>query len=96
MQTSCDGRTGLMLCLKLVKTAIQQEEDHDPDQPHDVNHGTQVLLDLVSSWFNSDPVVCADSYFSSVQTAMKLKDHNTKYIVVVKTAAKQCPMTYLA
>jgi Transposase IS4 len=53
------------------------------------------LLDLVSPWFNTERVVCADSYFSSVQTAVKLKEHRMKYIGVVKTATKQFPMQYL-
>ena len=60
-----------------------------------MNHGTQVLADLVRPWGNTDRVVVADSYFASVESALKLKSLGLRFIGVVKTAIKGYPMAYL-
>ena len=96
--TCCDGRTGIMIRLILVKSSEEQEAEREMNteqQEEQMNHGTRVLLDLVQPWFNSNRVVCADSYFSLVQTAIKCKEKGLKYIGVVKTATKQYPMAHL-
>jgi Transposase IS4 len=68
---------------------------NEQEQEKEMNHGTRVLLDLISPWWHSNRIVCADSYFSSVQTALKCKACGIKYIGVVKTATKQYPMAHL-
>jgi len=61
-----------------------------------MNHGTKVLMDLIQPWTMANRLVCADSYFSSVQTAINCRNKKTKYIGVVKTATKNYPMKALA
>ena len=81
-----------MLQLRVVKSAV---EDNAGD--NDVNHGTYILLELVKPWWNkSRLVICADSYFSSVQTAVHCKAKGLEYIGVVKTATRSYPMHYLS
>ena len=91
----CCGQTGVMVQLKLVKTQTQQQEDKETEDDG-TNHGTEVLLALIKPWFGSDRLVCADSYFSSVQTAIKCKEKKMRYIGVVKTATKNYPMSHLS
>jgi Transposase IS4 len=60
-----------MIELKIVKSPellsfVENETRHNNAQH---NLGTKVLLDLVRPWYNSNRVVVADSYFTSVQTA---------------------------
>jgi Transposase IS4 len=94
--TLCDGRSGMILHLKLVKTQTKQDEQQALLNPNEnLNHGTEVALDLVSPWFCSQQLVCADSYVSSVQTAWKCKEKGLKYIGVVKTATRHFPMQLL-
>ena len=54
----------LMLRLKLVKGG-NNEEEHEPYGEQDgvtrMLHGTRVLLFLLSAWYNTQWVVCADS-----------------------------------
>jgi Transposase IS4 len=100
--TACDGRTGVMLQLKICKSARQQKEDKEEEDVTDdervedgLNHGTEVLMTLVRPWYGSKQLVVADSFFSSVQTAMKLKAKDLYYIGVVKTATNEFPMKFL-
>ena len=102
IQNSCCGRTGIMIQLKLVKTKLEEEsleEDNNNNNNNNtnntLNHGTQVLLKLVQPWFHTNRVVCADSYFASVQTAKELLRVNMKFIGVVKTATREYPMPHL-
>ena len=46
-------------------------------------------------WANTDRVVCADSYFASVQAALRLKAMGLRFIGTVKTATKGFPMHFL-
>ena len=93
IQDSCDGKSGVMLRLKVVK--VQPNDDDDNDDEPDLNHGTMVLKELVEPWLHTDRIVCADSYFSSVQTAIEMLRLGTRFIGVVKTATKKYPMRYL-
>jgi hypothetical protein len=94
IQDAACGRTGVMIRLKLVKSS---REDHHDDEEVDgtLNHGTKILLKLVQPWFNTDRVICADSYFASVQTAKELLRVGLKFIGVVKTATREYPTTLL-
>ena len=84
-----------MIQLKLVKTSL--EEANKPEQEDGaLNHGTQVLLRLVRPWLRTDRLVCADSYFASVQTAKELLRVGLRFIGVVKTATRLFPMAHLA
>ena len=65
----------LMLRLKLVKGG-NNEEEHEPNGEQDgatrMLHGTRVLLFLLSPWYNTQWVICADSYFASVGAACEM------------------------
>ena len=58
-------------------------------------HGCNVLYDLVRPWANTNATVVADSYFASVQAALRLKSIGLRFIGTVKTATKEFPMAYL-
>ena len=64
IQNACDGQSGIMMRLKIVKTAAAEPE-YLPSQ--DLNHGTRVLAYLVMPWAKSLRIVVGDSYFASVQ-----------------------------
>ena len=54
-------------------------------------HGTNVLKHVVSPWFGSNRIVCADSYFASVGAAKELFRNGLRFIGVVKTATRGYP-----
>jgi ribosomal protein L37AE/L43A len=58
-------------------------------------HGCNVLYELVRPWAYTNATVVADSYFASVQAAIRLKQIGLRFIGTVKTATKQFPMSYL-
>ena len=93
IKTSACGRSGLMLRLEIVKSPA---EDTPLDEVPGMNHGTAVALRLVSPWLHTNRIVCADSYFASVQTATALRDNGMRFIGVVKTATRGYPMAYLS
>jgi hypothetical protein len=95
IQNSGCGRSGIMLRLKLVKTA---EEEHANILPGDEGllHGTAIIKYLVLPWRASGRIVCADSYFASVATLKELKRLGLRFIGVVKTATRQFPQAYLS
>ena len=61
----------------------------------DFLHGCNVLVELARPWANTDRVVVADSYFASVQAALRLKAMGLRFIGTVKTATRGFPMHYL-
>ena len=94
IQNSACGVSGIMLRLKLVKTA-EEEGAHLEEAGEGLNHGTKVLKYLVTPWAHTDRIVCADSYFASVSTAEELQKIGLRFIGVVKTATKKFPMKFL-
>jgi len=90
------GKSGIMLCLRLVKTATEVEANSLAEDDGWLLHGTKVLSELVSPWYHTDCVVCADSYFASVPAAEYLLERGLKFIGVVKTATRHFPQSYLA
>ena len=98
IQNSACGVSGVMLCLKLVKTKaleIEECEDREDREEGELNHGTKVMIDLVTPWLYSDQIVCADSYFASKQSADEFKILGMRFVGVVKTATRKFPMKYL-
>jgi hypothetical protein len=95
IQNAACGKSGIMMRLKLVKTA--EEESTHAKELHDegLNHGTVTIKSLVEPWTGSDRIVCADSYFASVATALELKRLGLRFIGVVKTATKRFPLKHL-
>jgi hypothetical protein len=92
IQNCCDGKSGIMMQLCVVKSC-----DTDSEDIEDLNHGTKILLDLVKPWWNKmQHVICADSYFSSVQKVLDCHSKGLQFIGVMKTATKSYPMNYLS
>jgi Transposase IS4 len=58
-------------------------------------HGCNVLYDLVKPWANTNAIVVADSYFASVQLAIRLMSIGMRFIGTIKTATKEFPMKVL-
>ena len=97
IQNAACGVSGVMLRLKLVKGAnLPGVEDEDfADNSNSLLHGTRVLKHLVSPWFGSHRIVCADSYFASVGAANELFRNGLRFIGVVKTATRGFPKQIL-
>ena len=55
-----------MLNLELVSTA---EDEAAREHEGEMNHGSAVLRRLVDPWKGSNLIVCADSYFASVEAS---------------------------
>ena len=51
---------------------------------------------LEEPWFQSNWVVCADSFFASVHSAERLFANGLKFTGVIKTATKGFPMSFLS
>jgi hypothetical protein len=62
----------------------------------DLGHGCKIMLHLLQYWSRAECcIVCADSYYASVQAACRLFDLNFWFIGVIKTATKLFPKAYL-
>ena len=86
IQDACDGRSKVMILLKLVKGSFDNELLEN-EYPGSLNR-KRVTKQLVTPWMNSGRVVCADSNFSSLTCAIYMHDIGLKFIGVVKTATK--------
>ena len=64
IQNAACGMSGVMLRLKLIKGADLpgSEEEQFGNKDESLLHGTDVLKHVVSPWFGSNWIVCADSY----------------------------------
>ena len=56
--SSC-RRSGIMMWLRILKCAKNEEEQQDDRD--NLPHGTKVLKELVMPWANMDSIVFADS-----------------------------------
>jgi Transposase IS4 len=55
-----------------------------------------VLYDLVKPWANTNSIVVADSYYASVQAALRLWTIGLRFIGTIKTATREFPMAHLS
>jgi ribosomal protein L37AE/L43A len=62
---------------------------------HRYLHGCNVLYELVKPWGNTNSVVVADSYYASVQAAIRLWSIGLRFIGTIKTATREFPMAFL-
>jgi hypothetical protein len=85
--------SGVMLRLKLVKGADLpgSEKEQFGNNDESLLHCTNVLKHVVSPWFRSNWIVCANSYFASVGAAKELFRNGLRFIGVVKTATRGYP-----
>jgi Transposase IS4 len=94
IQNAACGCSGVMLKLKLVKSAESENATVQLDE-RDLPHGTVVLKDLVYPCSLSDRMFCADSYFALVSAAEELRKMGLRFIGVVKNATRRFPMKAL-
>jgi Transposase IS4 len=95
IQNAACGRSGIMMQLQIVTTA-EHEETRASEAEAGLKHGTVVLYRLVKPWYGrGDRIVCADSYFASVEAALHLEARGVRFIGVVKTATSTYPMKLL-
>ena len=97
IQNVACGRSKVMLRLKLFKgvNLPDSEDEVLGDNEESLLHGTTVLKHVVSPWFGTNRIVCADSYFASVGAAKELYRNGLRFIGVVKTATRGYPKTFL-
>ena len=94
IQDAVCGRSGLTLQLRIVTTAADQQSNLTAEELAG-SHGTAVLMRLVRPWAGTDRIVCVDSYFASVATALALKEAGLRFTGVVKTAHRRFPLASL-
>ena len=92
IQNVCDGESGIMLQLNIVKSSRSSSRTSEDQE---INHGTYIMKKLVSPWANTHRCVFADSYFASVQAAQELYKIGLRFTGVVKTATRGFPYTHL-
>ncbi len=103
IQCASCGDIGIMLCLKRVKTAEEEDwhvslmdeaaESRQIMSEQGLLHGAKVMQDLVMPWMHSNRDVCGNSYFASVPaTYMMIMRYGMQLIGVVKSATRQYPM----
>ena len=64
IQKSADGKSGIMLPLKIVTTSVDVAANNQHEENENgkvILHVIQVLKDLVMPWANTDRIVCSDS-----------------------------------
>jgi len=84
-----------MLCLHPVALAADKRE-RQTGADTSILHRTTLLKRLVANWAGSGRIVCADSYFASVEAALELKGLGLRFIGVVKNSTTRYPMTALS
>ena len=62
---------------------------------HEYGSGTSVCLRLSKPWWGSNRIVCGDSAFASVKTAVALQQHSLHFVGLVKTAHRKFPKKFL-
>lgn len=77
-----------MMGLRIVKHEVLEGEK-------DFKHGLKVMIHLLDKWAPRGCIVCADSYFASVQAAVELYKLGWRFIGVVKTATTKYPMDFM-
>jgi Transposase IS4 len=93
IQNAACGKTGIMMELHVVTGPVEERLVLEND---DKELGCKIVVHLLRFWSSSKcHIVCADSYFASIQAARRLFDLNFRFIGVVKTATKSFRKAYL-
>ena len=82
-----------MLHLELVSTA---QDEATRTYEGDMLHGTAVLRHTMEPWPGTNRIVCADSYFASVEAADEMAKIGLRFIGLVKTSTTRFPLQYLS
>ena len=104
IQNITDVASGIMLRLKIIKSAAEEEaiaaaaadKDNDEDVVADEGgKGTQVLSELVATWRDSGRLVTGDAYFASIKAVVKLNEMGLYFIGNVKQCSRRILMEVL-
>jgi hypothetical protein len=95
IQNAACGRSGVILQLHWVKTKKENRTSFVEIGLTSGNHGTNICRKLVLSWRHTNTIVCANSYFASINCCESLLSIGLKSIGVVKTAPKWFMKQYL-
>ena len=79
IQNAACGHSGVMIQLKIVKTAEEENASAVTDDDSN-NHGTNVLKFLVGPWVRTDRCVCADSYFACMNAVTVMRMMGLRFI----------------
>ena len=82
-----------MFHLVLVST---EEDEAGRENKSDGLHGTAIFKRALKIWAGSGRIVCAGSYFSSVETTQQVQVMGLEFIGVLKTATTKDPTKYLS
>jgi hypothetical protein len=92
MKDICDVMSGIMLRLELCEgKEVMREKPFQSE----FGAGTASLLRLTQPWWGSGRVVCADSAFASVRSAVQLHKKGLYFLGLVKTASRCFPKEFL-
>ena len=75
-----------------MKSALSQRDS----SIFHLNIGTIYLQRLREPWIGTQRIICADSYFASVEAAIELYNNDTRFIGVFKNSSKNFPSNALA
>lgn len=78
--------------MKIVKQVLDYSDTDTNEETTGLLHDTKVFKELVGSWSGSGRLVCADSYFASLQAVEVMVQEGLKSIRVAKLATKKQPM----
>eukprot|EP00731_Ephydatia_muelleri_P006322 Em0003g570a len=92
LKAVCDCMSSIMMQLEICEGALRQSQKKYEDQ---YGSGTAVTLRMTSSWHGKAHIVVGDSAFSSVATAVALKQNGTYFVGIVKTASKMYPKQFM-
>ena len=80
--------------IRIVKYA-KNEEDQQYEK-YNLPNVKKVLKEFVIPWANTDRIVCADSYLTSVPSTEELCKHGLRFIGVIKKSTRKFTMAYLS
>jgi hypothetical protein len=82
IQNAACSKTGIMMELPVVKGPVEEHLVLENDDDDELQHGCKVMLHLLRFWTSAKcHIVCADSYFASVQAACRHFDLNFGLLV---------------
>jgi hypothetical protein len=108
IQNIADVKSGIMLRLKIVKSATENKaiatedlaaaaaDGDDNEMDESGRKGTKVLLELTKPWHNTGRLVGGNAYFVSVEAAVAVKVKGMSFIGNVKQCHKKFPMPFLS
>ena len=92
MKNAADGASGIMLRLELMEGKSPCEAKEFATE---LGAGTSTCLRLSRPWWGTNRILCGDSAFASLKTAVQLRKRGLHFSGVVKTAYLHFPLKFL-